>query len=76
MRDIHVDFTTQIREHGLAGERDLSAEDIASLDRSLNVLLDLDPATLRLGFALGAGRFGSLGQALDLLYPPARRIAA
>lgn len=76
MKDVHVDFTHQIKAHGLAGHRDLSADEIVSLDQTLNTLLDLDPATLKLSFALGAGRFGSLDQALGLLTPKPQRMAA
>ncbi|WP_187278364.1 hypothetical protein [Methylobacterium sp. WL64] len=46
------------------------------LDQSLNLILDLDPVSMKLGFALGAGRFGTLGQALHQLAPQTQEMAA
>ena len=76
MKGVHVDLTPQIMAHARSGGHDISGAAIVSLSQTLNLLLDLDPATMKIGFALGGGRFGGLDQALDLLNPRAERIAA
>lgn len=76
MKGVHIDFTPQIRARVQASGQDIGGYTVAWLDQALNASLDLDPVTLRLGFALGAGRFGTLSQALDQLTHQPERIAA